>query len=128
MPITYTYDPDAKIILEHPNGIVSLEDIAEYFENVWNDSEIPVGVIDIVPFHEVEDFSMKQEDTWKVQEVMNKWKSKKKYSVIIFVANTPFHQGMARMFQSIIEGTETATTHIVESNDDAFNLAKSILQ
>ena len=122
MPISYTYYPDAKVVLEAPSGIVTFDEVASYFEDVWNDEQIPTGIVDVIPFQNVENF---EGESWRVKEIMNK--PNKKYIAVIFVANTPFHYGMARLFHSIIENTDTAVARIVSTNEEAFSLAEELL-
>ncbi|MEM7465331.1 MAG: hypothetical protein AAF387_00430 [Pseudomonadota bacterium] len=123
MPITYTYYPNEKVVMEHPSGVITFDEVEHYFEKVWNDDEIPSGVVDVISFEEIESF---EGESWKVKEIMNK--PNKKYIAVIFVASEPYHFGMARMFQSIIESTNTAVAKIVSNTDEAFQQARELLK
>ena len=135
MPITYIYDTEKNIVLESPSGVITLSEIHDYLHRVADNPEIPYGVIDICPFHNIEEFDIGPDDQFKIHEMMKNLGEKRKYSVIIFVAAQPYHIGMARMFSQVIESADegieadiekAGRVRLVATNDEAFALAGKI--
>jgi len=137
MPITYVYDSEKNVIIETPTGIITLDEISDYLHHVGDNLEVPYGVIDICPFHDIEEFAIGPEDQWRIYDVMKNLGDKQKYDVIIFVANQPYHVGMARMLTQVIEGADASTdseankagkARLVATNEEAYELAEKIHQ
>jgi len=135
MPITYIYDSEKNIVLESPSGVMTLDMIHDYLHHVADNAEVPYGVIDICPFHEIEEFDIGPDDQFKIHKMMKNLGEKRKYSAIIFVANQPYHIGMARMLTQVIESAnegveadaeKAGRAHLVATNEEAFALAEKI--
>ena len=128
MPFTYKYIPDSKVILLRPVGVITLEEIKAVYEAAMIDPTIPSGVVSIVPFQEIESFTLNEDDHWRLQGYFKYTKSKRKSLALIIIASQLFHIGMARVYQSIFDETGSWETHIVKTNEEAFELSDKIIQ
>jgi hypothetical protein len=47
MPIKYDYDKNKNIVYSYPSGLISISDLAEYFNKLVEDPNVEKGFIEI---------------------------------------------------------------------------------
>ena len=50
MPVTYSYDLKRNALMTFPTGLLTVEEIADYFRRVSEDDTVPEGFVEVVHF------------------------------------------------------------------------------
>ena len=77
-----------------------------------NDQKIPVGVVDIAPLQDLEDFAMKDGEHWKLQKIIKSKNVTKKLIGLIFYSKF----GLAYRFSSHVSISICRNWHINDSH------------
>jgi len=117
MPINYEYDKDKNIVYSYPSGLISISDIAEYFNKLVEDPNVEKGFIEIANLNEVTEFKISYKEALQLPNLFADVKNKKNHKGTILIGIKDFQFGMARMM-SIISENES-TIRVVRSREDA---------
>ena len=126
MSIEYNYEPSLHILHVNLNDIIYVQDVLDHFKNVIEDNVIEDVAIEIINFENVKDFAMAQDEAVSIRTVFAKFKLDKKLVASVVIASTPFHQGLAKMLESIIG--HNITMHLVDTKEAGMELAQNILK
>jgi hypothetical protein len=100
MPVTYHYDLDAKAVLTHPTGVLTLREIGAYFEKVYRDPQVEPGFVEVVLFDDVGDFAFRYTEATVIKDAYSRFMLTKKCAGTVFIAQTPLGYGIARMLST----------------------------
>ena len=117
MPIKYDYDKNKNIVCSKPSGLISISDIAEYFNKLVEDPNVEKGFIEIANLSEVTEFKISYKEALQLPNLFAEVKNKKNHKGTILIGKKDFQFGMARMM-SIISENES-TIRVVRSQEDA---------
>jgi len=111
LPITYTIDADAGLIMARPTGTLTTKETLEYFSRLVSDPDCPNFGIEIVDFSGVTRFEF---DYPKLSRITRKYhfaKSAKRISATVFICTSESHYGIGRMLKTL--HTTANPEHIV---------------
>ncbi len=101
MPIKFRYDEDDKIIYAEGEGIVTLNDLLDYGENILQLESDLNGATEYVNFENVEDISVTYQTAKRMLSVYGKWVQRGVKGSIIYAPGT-INYGMARMIGAVL--------------------------
>ncbi len=101
--LTYTYDPEKNIIHLRASGILVKQDPIDYFKAVANDPAIRANAEERVYFQDIENIAFTYMDVEEISEAFVHYKHGEKLSRTVFLVDSDFTFGMARMIISIFE-------------------------
>ena len=101
--MSYTYDPEENIIHLRASGVLVRQDPIDYFQAVANDSDIKANAEERVYFMGVENIVFTYLDIEAISEAFEHFKHGEKLSRTVFVVDSDFTFGMARMITAILE-------------------------
>ena len=113
MPIKYDYDADSNVIHCRPYGKLTVSEVDEYFQELVKNEQIQNGFLEIVHLKEVEDFLCASSEAQKMVESFRKIKDTKDINGTVFIGESDFHYGIARMFQLFNEVQSSEYSFIV---------------
>ncbi len=103
MPITYTIDADAGLIMARPTGTLTTEETLEYFSRLVSDPDCPDSGIEIVDFSGVSRFEFDYPRLSRITREYQFAKSAKRIPATIFICTAESHYGIGRMLESLHE-------------------------
>jgi len=128
MAITYKYDKSGNLVLAEVKGVISIQELLIYFENVSEDLNIKSGFVEVVDLSEVTDLQISYSSAQNITEDWDKWKQKSHKGSIMY-APTDLAFGILRMMQILIEikpGTEEIPHLVTRNKDDIPELIRKI--
>jgi hypothetical protein len=129
MPVTYRYDRGRNALMTFPTGLLTIEEIADYFKRASEDDAVPEGFVEVVHFDGVEKFEIRYGNAEIISAAYRKHMLARKCRGTVFIASNPVGFGIARMLSAVFE--EFAVLRIIQSADALdeelkhFNNAKS---
>ena len=116
LSIECTYSPGDRTLTVLADGIVSIQDIHQYFERISKDPSVGEIDIEVVELSAQVDFNFRYGETNQLEALYRKMKVAKGIQYTFFVAPTDLQYGMARMLAAIIgnEGTAWAVRERIE--------------
>ncbi len=117
MLIKYDYDKDKKIVYSYPSGLISMSDIAEYFNKLVEDPNVGSDFIEIANLNEVTEFKFSYKEALQLPDLFAGVKNNKNHKGTILIGQKDFQYGMARMMSIISEND--LTIRVVRSQEDA---------
>jgi len=117
MPIKYDYDKNKNIVYSYPSGLISISDIAEYFNKLVEDPNVEKDFIEIANLSEVTEFKISYKEALQLPNLFAEVKNKKNHKGTILIGKKDFQFGMARMMSIISEND--LTVRVVRSQEDA---------
>lgn len=76
MPIQYKYDIEKNLVRSYADGVVTSNDIFEYFKDIFEDKAIASGFVEVADLNDVTDFVISHSDINKIAMLAPKWKQK----------------------------------------------------
>ena len=119
MAITYAYAQSENLVLTEAKGVISIQEMSIYADNVFKDQNIKTGFIEVVDLSGATDLQVSYISAQQLTKSWDKWQQKSHKGSIIY-APTDLAFGIVRMMQTLIEiepGSE-AIPHIVTRNRD----------
>ena len=101
--MTYDYDPDQNVIHLHASGVLVKEDAISYFKALANDPSIEPNAEEKVYFQDVENIAFTYKDIEEISDAFDYYQHGEKLSHTVFLVDSDFTYGMARMIISIFE-------------------------
>lgn len=117
MPIKYDHDKNKNIVYSYPSGLVSMSDIAGYFNRLVEDPNVGSDFIEIVSLDEVTEFKFSYSEALQLPSIFSAVKKKKNHKGAILIGKKDFQFGMARMMSIISENDLKIS--VVRSKEDA---------
>lgn len=128
MPVKYDYDPRLSILHARPYGELTIDDIVNYFIKAEKDTEIETGIIEVVHFDNVENFSFSSDDALTIPRRYEDLKKRKNVRCTIFVGRDDIHYGVGRMLQNLFEVDDVNyNVFVVRTEEEASDLIKKLL-
>ncbi len=103
MPITYTIDPERRLILTKVSGDLTRARSIEYFDRIQQDSDCPDEAIELVDFTEVTHFNLQYDDMLDITQRYQVAKATKQILATIFNCPSTLSYGIGRMLQALHE-------------------------
>ena len=127
MPTKYEYDPYLNIINVFPYGELSPLDIVAYFEEIINDDQIKNGCIEVVHFHNIDNFLFSSNEASEIADLYVEVKERKNVVATILIGKTDLQFGLARMMELLLEmGIEEHAIYTVRSDEEADKVIKKM--
>ena len=101
--MTYVYDPDARIIHLRAHGILVKDDPIAYFQALDQDDSFQPGAEERIYFQGLEDIAFTYKDIQEIAGAFEDYKHGDKIKNGIFLVDSDFTYGMARMIIAIFE-------------------------
>ena len=99
--MTYRYDPEENMIHLQASGTLVRDDPISYFRDVANDTAIKSDAIERVYFQNLDDIAFTYSDILQISAAFDKYQHASRLSYSVFVTDSDFTYGMARMIISI---------------------------
>jgi hypothetical protein len=128
MAITYKYDQSRNLLLAEAKGVISVQELLIYFENVSEDLNIKSGFIEVVDLSEVTDLQISYSSAQKMTKGWDKWEHKSHKGSIMY-APTDLSFGILRMMQTLIDmepGSKEILHLVTRNKDDIPELIRKI--
>ncbi len=104
MRIEYDYDINSNLVNVYPPEVISYENLNEYIIEIILDSRIQAAFSELIHFENVKTFNFTAIDVFRASEELQDFRVKKLYKEAIILAKSELQYGMARMFQSFLDG------------------------
>ncbi len=104
--MTYEYDPHANIIHLRASGVLVKADPLGYFEALSNDATLKPKAEERVYFQDLDDIAFTYRDIEEIRQAFKYHRHDDKLSRTIFLVDSDFTFGMARMIVSILGPTD----------------------
>ena len=99
----YTYDPDDNVIHLRASGVLVKQDPISYFKSLANDPDLKPQAEERVYFQDLENIAFTYLDIEEIVDAFEHYKHGEKLSGTVFLVDSDFTFGMARMIVSIFE-------------------------
>lgn len=126
MSIEYSYESSSQVLHVKLSEIIYVQDVLNHLNEVIEDKSINDVKVEIVNFENVKDFALAQDEAVSIRTEFAKFRLDKSLIASIIIACSPFHQGMAKMMESIIG--HNIQMHIVDTHEQAVSLASNLLE
>lgn len=119
MSISYTYDSVQNLVLTEVAGVVSVNELLQYTNDVSRDMNVMPGFIEIVDLAEVIDLEISYKTAKKLSKSWDEWRHKSHQGSIIY-APADLTYGTVRMLQSLMnsEGGSEEKLYLVTRNKE----------
>ena len=119
MAITYTYDQSENLVLVKAVGVISLQKLTQFADEVSRDMNIKDGFIEIIDLSKCTDIQVSYDTSAKLTKDWGKWEHKSHKGSIMY-APTDHAYGIIRMLQTLtdMEPGSKAVSHLVTRNKD----------
>ena len=116
MPITYKYRREDNSVRTRPTGVVTVQEISEYFRQVTEDPAVGAGFIEVAYFDDVQDFAFRYSEAHDIVDAYEEMKHRKACAATVFVTTTTVAYGIARMLSTMRDDPEAM--RIVHSEEE----------
>lgn len=127
MPVKYEYDSESNILNTRPYGLLSQQEVDDYFIEVMNNNEIKDRFIEVINFVNIDRFLFSSYEILEISGTYHAYKEKKKIVATILICEEIMHFGMAGMMQ-ILHQVNYASDEvfIVRKQEEADKLVKDL--
>lgn len=101
MPITYSFDPERRLILTQVVGKLDITKTLTYFECLEQDESCPDEAIEVVEFSDVTDFSIQYGEMKTITARYQGAKSRRNIRATVFNCASDLSYGIARMLKTL---------------------------
>ena len=101
MPIDYSFDPEARLILTRVTGALTIALTEDYFKRLGLDGGCPAEAIEVVDFSGVSDFAIQFGEMRKITEMYQTTKRTRRILATVFHCNSDLSYGIARMLKTL---------------------------
>ena len=101
--MTYQYDPDDNVIHLRASGVLVKDDPIAYFEALNDDTSLKPAAEEKVYFQDLEDIAFTYKDIEEIRAAFDQFNHGDKLSNTVFLFDSDFTYGMARMVIAILE-------------------------
>jgi hypothetical protein len=124
MSIQYQYNKPGNYVITTVTGTVSVDQVAEYVNDILSDDSIKTGFYEIVDFTGVKDFDFGYYQSDKLINLIAKLKNEKQYQGSCLVADKDLTKGMSNIFKVVGEDKKLSIT-IFSTLDEAIDYVSS---
>ena len=103
MAISYSFDPRRALIRVEPTGVVTSDDIRDFFNRLASDPECPDDAIEVVSSSQIADIEFHYSQATVLVREYQALREKKRIRATVFVSGSPLAHGVARMLQALFE-------------------------
>jgi hypothetical protein len=103
MTITYSLDPEQRLILTRVSGALTIALTEDYFARLQQDNDCPEDAIEIVDFSGVTDFALHYSEMSAITRRYQSTKSTRGIRATVFNCTSDLSYGIARMLQTLHE-------------------------
>ena len=127
MRIEYEYFKDKGYLISLPKGIVGLQDVKNYANELLNDSSITQPFIEIANFSDVHEFKFGYSEVEELMESFRKLKELKGYEGACLVVEKDISRGMSNILREVAKesGIVVRTFKTVEDASQYVQLLKT---
>ncbi len=101
--MTYDYDPSNSIIHLRASGVLVVSDPINYFQKIDEDPSFKFKAEERIYFENLEDIAFTYNDIVSIRSAFGKYDHGEKISHGVFIVDSDFTHGMARMVMTIFE-------------------------
>ncbi|MCP4574125.1 MAG: hypothetical protein GY838_17325 [bacterium] len=121
MPVSFEYDAAKGIIHVRPRGNLLLSEVGERFKRVAADETIPPGAVEFVHLDGVDSFKYGSRESAGIPDMHALVRQKKRIKATVFIAESDYHFGVARMVQTWFDAAGLGlVVAVVRSEEEAY--------